>query len=105
MTPMVKLRCARSERARKLGRYLYLRAAARTRSWVSLGMESATGERLMTSETVAGESPRRSANSLRLTGLGLRRAVRPAPWPFPFFTLRSLAFFTLRSLAQTESGY
>ena len=84
------------ERAKKLGRYLYLRAAAKTRSLVSWGMESATGERLMTSDTVAGESPRCSASSFRLTGLDPRRALLPSLLPF-FFVV------TLRSLAQSES--
>src|SRR5271165_3775393 len=97
MTPIVKLRWARNDRAKKFGRYLYLLAAARTRSLVSWGMVSATGERLMTSDTVAGESPRRSASSFRLTGLGPMRTVLPAPLPF-FFVV------TLRSLAQTESA-
>src|SRR5450631_4087261 len=97
MTPMVKLRWARRERAKKLGRYLNLRAAARTRSLVSWGMESATGERLMTSDTVAGESPRCSASSFKLTGLGPMRTVLLALLPF-FFVV------TLRSLAQTESA-
>src|ERR1700676_1560673 len=64
MTPMVKLRWARSERAKKLGRYLNLRAAAKTRSLVSCGMESATLDRLITKETVAGERSRCSANFL-----------------------------------------
>src|ERR1019366_1254158 len=95
MTPMVKLRWARKERAKKFGRYLYLRAAARIRSLVSCGMESATGERLMTSDTVAGESERRSASCLRLTGLGPKRTVGSAPWA-RFFDV------TLRSLAQTN---
>src|ERR1700694_2327404 len=97
MTPMVKLRWARRERAKKFGRYLYLRAAARIRSLVSCGMESATGERLMTSDTVAGESDRRSASSLRLTGLGPMRTVRAAP-------LARFFLVTLRSLAQTNGG-
>src|ERR1700683_62001 len=97
MTPMVKLRWARKERAKKFGRYLYLRAAARTRSLVSWGMESATGERLMTSDTVAGEMSRRSASCLRLTGLGPMRTVRTAPGA-RFFLV------TLRSLAQTKRG-
>ena len=85
MTPIVKLRWARRERAKKFGRYLYFRTAAKMRSLVSWGMESATGERLMTSETVAGESPRRSASSFRLTGLGPMRTVRPAPLRLLFF--------------------
>src|ERR1700722_19733166 len=95
MTPTVKLRWARRERAKKFGRYLYLRAAARIRSLVSCGMESATGERLMTSDTVAGERARRSASCLRLTGLGPMRTVRAAP--FARFSVG-----TLRSLAQTN---
>ncbi len=51
----------------------------------------------MTSDTVAGESPRRSASSFKLTGLGPMRTLLPAPLPF-FFVV------TLRSLAQTESA-
>src|SRR5579859_5035451 len=78
MTPMVKLRWVRSDRAKKLARYLNLRAAAKMRSLVSWGMESATLERLMTRETVAGESARCSASFLRLMG---RRAARPLPSP------------------------
>src|SRR5579859_4198358 len=97
MTPMVKLCLARNERAKKLGRYLNLRAAARTRSLVSCGMESATGERLMTSDTVAGESPKCSASSFRLTGLGPMRTERPALLTF-------FLIVTERSLAQTESA-
>src|ERR1700731_2233337 len=97
MTPIVKLRWARKERAKKLGRYLYLRTAARTRSFVSCGIESATGERLMTSDTVAGDKTSRSANSLRLTGLGPRRTVRAEP-------LARFFVVTLRSLAQTNWG-
>src|ERR1017187_3767883 len=97
MTPMVKLRWARRERAKKFGRYLYLRAASRIRAFVSWGMESATGERLMTSETVAGDRPRRSASSLRLTGFGPMRAVRAA-------LLVRFFVVTLRSLAQTNRG-
>src|SRR5208337_1037998 len=88
MTPMVKLRCVRKERARKLGRYLNLRAAAKMRSLVSCGMESATLERLMTRDTVAGERSRCSANRLRLIGF---LGARPVP---------SLAGFDLR--ADTE---
>ncbi len=97
MTPIVRLCLERSERAKKLGRYLYFLAAARTRSFVSCGIESATGERLMTRETVAGESWRCPASCFRLTGLGPRRTVR----------LELSAVFlvvTVRSLAQTESG-
>src|ERR1700730_1822759 len=94
---MVKLRWARKERAKKFGRYLYLRAAARIRSCVSWGIESATGERLMTSETVAGERSRRSASSLRLTGFGPIRTARAPP-------LARFFVVTLRSLAQTNRG-
>src|SRR5450755_3065981 len=93
MTPMVKLRCVRKERAKKLARYLNLRAAAKIRSLVSCGMESATLERLMTRETVAGERSRCSASFLRLMGL---RAAPDAP------SLPDLVFrvATERSLAQ-----
>src|ERR1700704_3067865 len=91
MTPMVKLRCERRVRARKLGRYLNLLAAAKIRSFVSWGMESATVERLITSETVAGESPRCSASFFKLIGLRLT----PAP--------RLSIILTQRSLAQAES--
>ena len=48
----------------------------------------------MTSDTVAGESPRRSASSFKLTGLGPRRTTLPAPLRFFFLVV------TLRSLAQ-----
>src|SRR5712671_2133421 len=75
MTPMVKLRCVRKDRAKKLGRYLNLRAAAKIRSLVSCGMESATLDRLMTRETVAGERSRCSASFLRLIGLRAACAV------------------------------
>src|SRR5712671_3988386 len=37
------------------------------RSWVRCGIDFAAGERLMTSDTVAGESPRCSARNFRLT--------------------------------------
>src|SRR5712692_2451388 len=67
-TPMVKLRCLRKERATKLGRRLRCRAAARMRSLVACGMESAAGERLITRDTVAGESPRCSARAFWLSG-------------------------------------
>src|SRR5947209_228439 len=89
MTPIVKLRWARRERAKKFGRYLYLRAATRIRSLVSCGIEPATGERLMTSDTVAGESPNRSASSFRLTGLVPIRTVRAAR--FPVFSVTTLS--------------
>src|SRR6266852_3490581 len=97
MTPMVKLRWVRNERAKKLGRYLNLRAAAKIRSLVSCGMESATLDRLMTRETVAGERSRCSASFFRLIGL---RAACPAPSPL------DLDFFvaTERSLAQGNPG-
>ena len=95
MTPIVKLYWARSDRAKKLGRYLNLRAAANTRSLVCCGMESATGDRLITSETVAGERERYSASSFRLTGLELVGAAFLA-LPAAFFD------FTLRSLAQRQ---
>jgi hypothetical protein len=58
-------------------------------------MESATGERLMTSETVAGERSSRRASSLRLTGFGPMRTVGAAP-------LARFFVATLRSLAQTN---
>src|SRR6266404_8144659 len=93
MTPMVKLRWVRSERAKKLGRYLNLRAAAKIRSLVSCGMESATLDRLMTRETVAGERSRCSASFLRLIGL---RAACPAP------SLAGLALLDLDFFAATE---
>src|SRR5579863_7536981 len=95
MTLTVKLRFARKERAKKLGRYLYLRAAAKIRSLVSCGMESATEDLLMTSETVAGESPRCSASSFKLTGFGPMRTAGLAPRP-------AFRPVTLRSLAQTN---
>src|SRR5579864_4171230 len=94
---MVKLRWARKERAKKLGRYLYFRTAARMRSLVSCGMESATGERLTTSDTVAGESARRSASCLRLTGWGPMETFRAAP-------LARFFVVTQRSLAQLKPG-
>jgi len=94
---MVKLRWVRNERAKKLGRYLNLRAAAKIRSLVSCGMESATLERLMTRETVAGERSRCSASFFRLMGL---RAGWPAP-SLAGLALPGLDFFvaTERSLA------
>src|SRR6202140_5797488 len=102
MTPMVKLRWVRNERAKKLGRYLNLRAAAKIRSLVSCGMESATLDRLMTRETVAGERSRCSASFFRLIGLR-------AAWPvasLPVLALPGLDFFaaTERSLAQGNRG-
>src|ERR1700722_16718297 len=99
MTPMVKLRWVRRERAKKLGRYLNLRAAAKMRSLVSCGMESATLDRLMTRETVAGERSRCSASFLRLIG---RRAGWAGSAVCLVICFVSLAFFgvTLRSLAQ-----
>ena len=93
ITPIVKLRWVRRDLAKKLGRYLNLRAAAKIRSLVSWGMESATIERLITNDTVAGESPRCSASFFRLMGF---RAIRPAP-SLPGFTF---LVATLRSLAQ-----
>src|SRR5882762_9254422 len=97
MTPMVKLRCVRKDRAKKLGRYLNLRAAAKIRSLVSCGMESATLDRLMTRETVAGERSRCSASFFKLIGL---RAACPAP-SLPGLALLDLDFFvvTERNLA------
>src|SRR6266478_8522883 len=102
MTPMVKLRWVRRERAKKLGRYLNLRAAAKIRSLVSCGMESATLERLMTRETVAGERSRCSASFLRLIGL---RAACAGP-SLPDLALAGLDFFvaTERSFAQGNRG-
>src|ERR1700760_3759852 len=96
MTPMVKLRCARSERAKKFGRYLNFCTAAKILFLVSCGIESATGARLMTSEMVAGERPRYSASCFRLTGL---RPMRTAGFP------EGPAFLavTKRSLAQSAS--
>src|ERR1700693_1088704 len=92
MTPMVKLRWVRTERAKKLGRCLNLRAGAKIRSLVSCGMESATLDRLMTRETVAGERSRGSASFFRLIGF---RAACPAPslldLDFLVATERSLA--------------
>src|SRR5260370_37659718 len=38
------------------------------RSWVRCGIDFAEGERLITSETVAGDSPRCSARNFKLTG-------------------------------------
>src|SRR6266478_4808468 len=102
MTPMVKLRWVRNDRAKKLGRYLNLRAAAKIRSLVSCGMESATLDRLMTRETVAGERSRCSASFFRLIGL---RAACPAP-SLVDLALAGLDFFvaTERSLAQGNRG-
>src|SRR6266516_5103789 len=64
------------------------------RSLVSCGIESAAPERFSTSETVAGENPRRSANSFWLIGLcsfcGLGRVVLLF-WPL-CGTERSLAY-------------
>ena|ERR1700722_20037424 len=92
MTPMVKLRLARRERAKKFGRYLYFLTAAKILSFVSCGIESATCEPLTTSETVAGERFRSAASSFKLTGLRLDCAARPDILPvFPVLTLRSLA--------------
>ena len=51
----------------------------------------------MTSDTVAGDKLRRSANCLRLTGLGPMRTARAAP-------LARFFVVTLRSLAQTNWG-
>src|SRR5260370_23168394 len=76
MTPMVKLRWGRNDRAKKLGRYLNFRAAAKIRSLVSCGMEAATLERLMTRETVSAERSRCSASFFKLMGF---RAGSPAP--------------------------
>src|SRR5258708_4382553 len=102
MTPMVKLRWVRNDRAKKLGRYLNLRAAAKIRSLVSCGMESATLDRLMTRETVAAERSRCSASFFRLIGFR-------AAWPvasLPDLALPGLDFFvtTERSLAQGDRG-
>src|ERR1700688_3173895 len=91
MTPMVKLRWVRNERAKKLGRYLNFRAAAKIRSLVSCGMESATLERLMTRETVAGERSRCSASFFRLIGLR-------AAWPEPSLADLALAGLALAGL-------
>src|SRR5258708_13378925 len=51
----------------KFGRYFNSSAALRTRSWVLCGMDLAAGDRLITRETVAGESCRCSARNFRLT--------------------------------------
>src|ERR1700687_2882868 len=95
ITPMVKLRWVRNDRAKKFGRYLNFRAAAKIRSLVSCGMESATLDRLMTRETVAGERSRCSASFFKLIGF---LAACPAP-SLP--GLPGLDFFvaTERSLA------
>src|SRR5208282_3690775 len=105
---MVKLRCARRERAKKFGRYLYFLTAAKILSLVSCGMESATRDPLITSDTVAGERSRRDASSFRLTGLrpigSARAAILLVAFPAAFpvvFPVRPVV--TLRSLAQTES--
>src|SRR5580700_10374738 len=97
MTPMVKLRWVRNERAKKLGRYLNFRAAAKIRSLVSCGMESATLDRLMTRETVAGERSRCSASFFRLMGFRAGCPIRLLPG----FVLRVA---TERSLAQGNCG-
>src|SRR5665213_3620624 len=82
MTPMVRVCCLRRERATTLGRYFISAAAAKTRSWVTLGMERAAGAAVRTRETVATERPRWFAIVLRPTergcasgGLGRLRAV------------------------------
>src|SRR3984957_2501184 len=92
MTPMVRLRCVRNDRARKLGRYLNFRAAAKIRSFVSCGMESATLERFMTSDTVAGERSKCSASVFKLIGFRAGLAL-----PSPGFGLGAV---TERSLSQ-----
>src|ERR1700675_622834 len=94
MTPMVKLRWVRNERAKKLGRYLNFRAAAKIRSLVSCGMESATLDRLMTRETVAGERSRCSASFFKLIGF---RAACAAP-SLPSLALLGLALLGLALL-------
>jgi hypothetical protein len=67
------------------------------RSLVCWGMESATLDRLMTKETVAGERPRCSANFLRLTGrLGVRAGETGLELSVDGLDLRVA---TLRSLA------
>jgi hypothetical protein len=58
-------------------------------------MVSATGERLITKDTVAGDRPRCSASSFKLTGFRLFSASVRAFW-------RRLGFLTLRSLAQFD---
>src|SRR5665213_2908428 len=70
MTPMVRVCCLRRERATTLGRYFISAAAAKTRSWVILGMERAAGAEVRTRETVAAERPRWSAIVLRPTERG-----------------------------------
>src|SRR5215469_13675548 len=96
MTPMVKLRRARKERAKKFGRYLYFRTARKMRSLVSCGIELATGELFRTNETVAGDKASRSASSFKLSGFDPMRTFRSAPFPV-------LPSVTLPSLAQIES--
>src|ERR1700728_1105044 len=70
MTPMVIVCCLRRERATTLGRYFISAAAAKTRSWVTLGIERAAGAAVRTRETVAMERPRCFARVLRLTERG-----------------------------------
>src|ERR1035441_3063501 len=95
ITPMVKLRCVRSERARKLGRYLNFFAASKIRSLVSCGIESATLDRLMTRDTVAGERLRCSARVFKLIGFRAVGLVRSnacfVGFGFRVVTERSLA--------------
>src|ERR1700687_2749179 len=100
ITPMVKLRWVRNDRAKKFGRYLNFRAAAKIRSLVSCGMESATLDRLITRETVAGERSRCSASFFKLIGL---RAPCAAPSPGlapPALPGLDFLVATERSLAQ-----
>src|ERR1700721_3096793 len=70
MTPMVIVCCLRRERATTLGRYSISAAAAKTRSWVTLGIERAAGAAVRTRETVAIDRPRCLARALRPTEAG-----------------------------------
>src|SRR5215470_3463898 len=67
MTPMVKLRRLRKERAKKLGRYSSLRAAATMRSRVGFGMCRADGASLRTADTVPADKPTCAATAFRVT--------------------------------------
>src|SRR5665213_1564157 len=110
MTPMVRVCCVRRERATTLGRYFISAAAAKTRSWVTLGMERAAGAAVRTRETVATERPRWVAIVLRPTERGCASVSfgrLPATF-FPDFAMREVSHicrFRIGYFAKVDRKY
>src|SRR3984893_3924833 len=67
ITPIVKVRCSRSVRAKKLSRVLTLPEGCRMPCLVCSGIERAAAELFSAAETVPGVKPRCSAITLSVT--------------------------------------